>query len=167
MIFDDYPSYLLSVSQAKRLKKLGYNLKSHFHLEKDKSGRYRKENLIVSYIAIDFNSDKNSLTIPTFEEFQVWFQKRGYLCSISYYNYLHFSKIDSFNHSNTEYLGEVNFYVKISKSVKDMVCKESNRIDIESSYRLNTTYGSKGFRDARNIAVNELINFYLYDNKNK
>ena len=103
----------------------------------------------------------------TFEEFQVWFQEKGYLCSISYYNSLYFSKIDTQNHSNTEYLGEVSFYVKISKSVKGLVCKESERINIELSYRINATYGARSFSQARNIAVNESINFYKYDNKLK
>ena len=167
MITNEYPFWLLPISQALKLKKIGYNLKSFFYIEKDSSGKYRKENLAASFIPINFNADLHSLTIPTFEEFQVWFQKKGYLCSISYYNSLYFKKLDDENYSNTEYLGEVSFYVKLSKSVKGLICKESERIDIESSYRVNATYGAKSFREARNIAVNELINFYKYDNKLK
>jgi hypothetical protein len=167
MITNEYPFWLLPISQALKLKKIGYDLKSFFFVKKDNSGKFKKENLEMSYLPLNYNNDEYTVSIPTFEEFQVWFQKKGYLCSISYYNSLYFKKMDDENYSNIEYLGEVSFYVKLSKSVKGLVCKESERIDIESSYRLDATYGARSFKEARNIAVNELINFYIYDNKIK
>ena len=99
----NYPSWLVSIETAKKLKKIGFDLPtqnntSEYVLE---SKRYKDENKLYSneYVLkglYNANSTKVGLSIPTWEQVLDWFREKGYESYI---------KLESHSH-----LDEGNYY---------------------------------------------------------
>lgn len=100
---NNYPNWLVSIQQAKKLKEIGFdkptqNNTSDYVLE---SKRYKDENKLYSneYVLkglYNANETKGGLSIPTWDQVLDWFRERGYESYI---------KLESHSH-----LDEANYY---------------------------------------------------------
>lgn len=87
---NNYPSWLLSVEQAKKLKKIGFDLPTQntTSIEVLESKRYKDENKIYSkeYVLkgnlYNANETKGGLSIPTYEQVFEWFINKGFIGTI-------------------------------------------------------------------------------------
>lgn len=86
---NNYPSWLVSVEQAKKLKEIGFDLPCAFVLtNKDKIGFTTKgNNQYHLFEELDLNSNSNGslVYIPTYEQVLEWFRKKGYESMIDFY----------------------------------------------------------------------------------
>lgn len=100
---NNYPSWLVPIETAKKLKEIGFdkptqNNTSDYVLE---SKRYKDENKLYSneYVLkslYNANKTKEGLSIPTWEQVLDWFREKGYESYI---------KLESHSH-----LDEANYY---------------------------------------------------------
>ena len=100
---NNYPNWLVSIEQAKKLKEIGFdkptqNNTSDYVLE---SKRYKDENKLYSneYVLkglYNANETKEGISIPTWEQVLDWFREKGYESYI---------KLESHSH-----LDEANYY---------------------------------------------------------
>lgn len=82
MEVNNYPSWLVSVGQAKRLKEIGFDIPCAFVLtNKDKIGFTTNEsNQYHLFEELDLNSNSESslVCIPTYEQVFEWFREKGF-----------------------------------------------------------------------------------------
>ena len=83
---NNYPSWLVSVEQAKKLKEIGFDLPCAFVLtNKDRIGFTTKgNNQYYLFEELDLNSNSNSslVCVPAFEQVFEWFREKGIFHSI-------------------------------------------------------------------------------------
>ena len=135
----NYPSWLVSIETAKKLKKIEFDLPtqnntSEYVLE---SKRYKDENKLYSneYVLkglYNANSTKVGLSIPTWEQVLDWFREKGYESYI---------KLES--HSN---LDEGNYYY--FEITDPNLCQLGYQGDFDD------------YSVAREVLINKLIEIY-------
>lgn len=87
---NNYPSWLVSIEQAEKLKKIGFDLPTQntTSIEVLESKRYKDENKIYSkeYVLkgnlYNANETKGGLSIPTWEQAFEWFREKGFRISL-------------------------------------------------------------------------------------
>lgn len=90
---NNYPSWLVSIEQAEKLKKIGFDLPTQntTSIEVLESKRYKDENKIYSkeYVLkgnlYNANETKGGLSIPTWEQAFEWFREKGLVGTIVYF----------------------------------------------------------------------------------
>ena len=87
---NNYPSWLVSIEQAEKLKKIGFDLPTQntTSIEVLENKRYKDENKIYSkeYVLkgnlYNANETKGGLSIPTWEQAFEWLRKKGFRISL-------------------------------------------------------------------------------------
>ena len=87
---NNYPSWLVSIEQAKKLKKIGFDFPTQntTSIEVLESKRYKDENKMYSkeYVLkgnlYNANKTKGGLSIPTWEQVLEWFISKGLIGTI-------------------------------------------------------------------------------------
>lgn len=134
MEINNYPSWLVSVEQTKKLKEIGFDTPCAFVLtNKDKIGFTTKGgNQYHLFEELDLNSNsKSSLVyVPTFEQVFEWFREKGLFHSICI--------TDDLPH-NVKF-----FEAEIRNNNADIICILS---------RLT-------YEEAREVLINKLIEIY-------
>ena len=90
---NNYPDWLVSVEQAKKLKEIGFNKPTQNTTSSDilESKRYKEENKIYSqnYIlkesSYNANGTEKGISIPTWEQVLEWFREKELIGVIDYY----------------------------------------------------------------------------------
>ena len=82
MEVNNYPSWLVSVGQAKRLKEIGFDIPCAFVLtNKDKIGfttNERNQYHLFEELDLNSNSESSLVCIPTYEQVFEWFREKGF-----------------------------------------------------------------------------------------
>ena len=89
---NNYPSWLVSVEQAKKLKEIGFNKPTQNTTSSDilESKRYKEENKIYSqnYIlkesSYNANGTEKGISIPTWEQVFEWFREKEIVGTVRY-----------------------------------------------------------------------------------
>lgn len=83
---NNYPSWLVSVEQAKKLKEIGFDLPCAFVLtNKDRIGFTTKGNNqyhLLEELDLNSNSKSSLVCVPAFEQVFEWFREKGIFHSI-------------------------------------------------------------------------------------
>ena len=136
---NNYPSWLVPIETAKKLKEIGFdkptqNNTSDYVLE---SKRYKDENKLYSneYVLkslYNANKTKEGLSIPTWEQVLDWFREKGYESYI---------KLESHSH-----LDEANYYYF------DITDPNLCQLDYQGDF--------DNYSVAREALINKLIEIY-------
>ena len=82
---DNYPSWLVSVGQAKRLKKIGFDLPCQFFLPIKQYEDFDIKELEFDFEEENHNKSVDYWSIPCHEQVLEWFRKKGYESMIDFY----------------------------------------------------------------------------------
>lgn len=138
---NDYPSWLVPIEIAKKLKEIGFDLPTHCttSIEILESKRYKDENKIYSkeYVLkgnlYNANETKEGLSIPTWEQVIEWFIEKNLIGKIEY------GKFD-------EKYPYYTYFI-------------TNKMARVLDYSTDTTR-YESYREAREALVNKLIKLY-------
>lgn len=106
---NNYPSWLVPIETAKKLKEIGFdkptqNNTSDYVLE---SKRYKDENKLYSneYVLkslYNANKTKEGLSIPTWEQVLDWFREKGFESYIKLESHSHLDEANYYYFENTD-----------------------------------------------------------------
>ena len=111
---NNYPSWLVSVDIAKKLRELGFDLPCAFVLtNKDRLGFTTEGDSNYNlFDELDLNSNlKSSLVcVPTFEQVLDWFRNKGLVGTIEYEDFILDDKTCYYAYRITNTSGDILFY---------------------------------------------------------
>jgi hypothetical protein len=79
MEVNNYPNWLVSVGEAKRLKEIGFDLPCQFFLPIKMYEDFDTRELEFNFQKENHNKSKDYWSIPSFEQAFEWFRKRGFI----------------------------------------------------------------------------------------
>ena len=85
MEVNNYPSWLVSVGQAKRLKNIGFDMPCQFFLPIKQYDDFDTKELGFDFQKENYNKSQDYWSIPSFEQVLEWFRKKGYESMIDFY----------------------------------------------------------------------------------
>ena len=85
MEVNNYPSWLVSVGQAKRLKKIGFDLPCQFFLPIKQYEDFDTKELGFDFKKENHNKSVDYWSIPSYEQVLEWFRGKGFIGVIDYY----------------------------------------------------------------------------------
>lgn len=92
----NYPSWLVNVGQAKRLKKIGFDMSCQFFLPIKMYEDFDTNELEFDFQKENHNESVDYWSIPSYEQVFEWFREKGYIGTI-----------------NFVYIDKNNFYYKL------------------------------------------------------
>lgn len=136
---NNYPSWLVSVEIAKKLREIGFGLPCEFVLtNKDRLGFTTGEDSnyhLFDDLDLHSNSNSSLVCVPTFEQVFSWFREKGFVGTIEYEDFIVEDKTCYYAYRITNTSGDILFY--------------------SPNYR---TFGT--YEEAREVLINDLIKFY-------
>ena len=141
MEVNNYPNWLVSVGQAKRLKKIGFDVPCQFFLPIKMYEDFDTRELEFDFQKENHNESVDYWSIPSFEQAFEWFRKKGL------YSFILFDNTYSSAESET-------FSFEIRKINRKLIySSEDNSTDEFGSYEA-----------AREALINRLIEVYKMSN---
>ena len=107
----NYPSWLVSVEQAKRLKKIGFDEPCQFFLPIKMYEDFDTKELEFDFQKENHNESVDYWSIPSYEQVFEWFREKGF--RITLINYEDISKFSFYNmkiRGGVYYAGAFNTY---------------------------------------------------------
>ena len=82
MEVNNYPNWLVSVGQAKRLKEIGFDVPCQFFLPIKMYEDFDTRELEFDFLRENHNESLDYWSIPSFEQAFEWFRKKGYILCV-------------------------------------------------------------------------------------
>ena len=141
MEVNNYPNWLLSVGQAKRLKEIGFDVPCQFFLPIKMYEDFDTRELEFDFLRENHNESLDYWSIPSFEQAFEWFRKKGL------YSFILFD----------------NTYPSAESEIFSFEIRKINRKLIYSSED-NSTDEFGSYEAAREALINRLIEVYKMPN---
>ena len=138
---NNYPNWLVNVGQAKRLKKIGFDLPCQFFLPIKMYEDFDTRELEFDFQKENHNESVDYWSIPSFEQAFEWFRKKGL------YSFILFD----------------NTYPSAESEIFSFEIRKINRKLIYSSED-NSTDEFGSYEAAREALINRLIEVYKMSN---
>ena len=141
MEVNNYPNWLVSVGQAKRLKEIGFDVPCQFFLPIKMYEDFDTRELEFDFLRENHNESLDYWSIPSFEQAFEWFRKKGL------YSFILFD----------------NTYPSAESEIFSFEIRKINRKLIYSSED-NSTDEFGSYEAAREALINRLIEVYKMPN---
>ena len=132
MKINNYPSWLVSVEIAKKLRDIGFDLPCAFVLtNKDKIGFTTKggnQYHLLEELDLNSNSKGSLVCVPAFEQVFEWFRSKGYHSTLHTYSVM-VRNVEEFRffyeiNSNHDYIANPEEYYKTYEEAREALIRE-------------------------------------------